>query len=159
MRLPYRQTQGLAKKLSEGLGLKVPNFRRLHYRFKTMKIDRRNFPSPEDLPDEFVIVLDSTDREWLRKKQGKKSGRGWIKLHVAFDLRRKKVVAIEITDERVHDSQKANELVESVKREAKEKGKEVSKVIGDGAYDAHRFFRYLHNNGICAGILVRRGQR
>jgi hypothetical protein len=113
----------------------------------------------------FVIVLDSagikvTNRgEWLRKKHGKKARKGWIKLHVAFDVKRKKVVAIEMTDERVHDSQKAEELVEGVKREAEEKGKELREVIGDGAYDAHSFFRDLHDNGICAGILVRKGSK
>jgi transposase len=69
------------------------------------------------------------------------------------------VVEIEITDEKVHDSQKAQELVEGAKREAKEKGRKVSKIIGDGAYDAHSFFRYLHDNGICAGILVRKGSK
>jgi len=40
------------------------------------------------------------------------------------------VVEIEITDERVHDSQKVQELVKGAKKEAKEKGKKVSKVIG-----------------------------
>jgi transposase len=130
-----------------------------------MKIDLNSFPSPEDLPDDFVIVLDSTGikvtnrGEWLRKKHGKKSRRGWIKLHVAFDIKRRKVVAIEITDERVHDSQKAEELVEGAKREAKKEGKEVSKVIGDRGYNSHSFFRYLHNEGICAGILVRKGSK
>lgn len=75
---PYRQTQGLAKKLFESMGTKVPDFRTLHYRFKTMDIDIRNFPDPEDLPDDFVIVLDSTGikvtnrGEWLRKKHGKR---------------------------------------------------------------------------------------
>jgi len=130
-----------------------------------MKIDLSNFPSPEDLPDDFVIVLDSTGikvtnrGEWLRKKHGKKARKGWIKLHVAFDIKRKRVVTIEITDERIHDSQKAKELVESVKREAEEKGKELREVIGDGAYDSHSFFSYLHNEGIRAGILVRKGSK
>jgi len=72
-----------------------------------------------------------------QRKTGRpeKSRKGWIKLHVAFDAKRKKVVAIEITDGRVHDSQKAQELVEGAKREAKEKGKEVSKVRGNPLRD------------------------
>jgi IS5 family transposase len=69
------------------------------------------------------------------------------------------VVEIEITDERVHDSQKAQELVEGAKKEAKEKGKKVSKVIGDSGYDTHRFFRYLQDECISAGILVRKGSK
>ena len=165
LRLPYRQTQGLAKKLFQNSGLKIPDFRTLHYRFKTMEINIKDFPDPEDLPDDFVIVLDSTGikvtnrGEWLRKKHGKRARKGWIKLHVAFDLKRKKVVEIEVTDERVHDSQKAKKLVEGAKREAKDKGKKVSKVVADSGYDTHEFFRYLHDEGICAGVLVRKGAK
>ncbi len=165
LRLPYRQTQGLAKKLFQNSGLKVPDFRTLHYRFKTMEINIKDFPSPEDLPDDFVIVLDSTGikvtnrGEWLRKKHGKRARRGWVKLHVAFDLKRKKVVEIEVTDERVHDSQKAKKLVEGAKEKAKSKGKKVSKVVADSGYDTHEFFRYLYDESICAGVLVRRGAK
>ncbi|EDP75758.1 IS5-like element ISHysp1 family transposase [Hydrogenivirga sp. 128-5-R1-1] len=165
LKLPYGQTQGLAKKLFQNSGLKIPDFRTLHYRFKTMEINIKDFPDPEDLPDDFVIVLDSTGikvtnrGEWLRKKHGKRARKGWIKLHVAFDLKRKKVVEIEVTDERVHDSQKAKKLVEGAKREAKDKGKKVSKVVADSGYDTHEFFRYLHDEGICAGVLVRKGAK
>ncbi len=64
-----------------------------------------------------------------------------------------------MTDERVHDSQKAQGLVERAKKEAESRGKRVSKVIADGGYDTHEFFRYLHKEGITAGILVRRGAK
>ena len=37
--------------------------------------------------------------------------RGWIKLRVAFDINSKQVVSVEVTDEKTHDSQKAEELV------------------------------------------------
>ena len=32
-------------------------------------------------------------------------------------------------------------------------------VVADGGYDTHEFFRYLHNEGIIAGMLVRRGAK
>ncbi len=162
LRLPYRQTQGLAKQILGTMGLKVPNFRTLHYRFKTMDINFKDFPSPEELPDDFVIILDSTGMkvtnrgEWLRKKHGKRVRKGWIKLHVAFDIKRKKVVDIQVTDERVGDSQKSEELVERAKRKAEEEGKKISKVLADKGYDTHRFFRYMHEEGIEAGVLVRK---
>jgi len=41
-----------------------------------MDISLESFPDPEELPDDFVIILDSTGvkvtnrGEWLRKKQG-----------------------------------------------------------------------------------------
>jgi len=45
--------------------------------------------------------------EWLRKEHGKRARRGWIKLRVAFDINSKQVVSVEVTDEKTHDSQKA----------------------------------------------------
>ncbi len=59
LRLPYRQMKGLAKGLFSSLGVKVPNFRTLHYRFSKMDIKLEDFPDPEDLPDNFAIILDS----------------------------------------------------------------------------------------------------
>ena len=44
-----------------------------------MNADLMDFPSPENLPDDFVIVLDSTGikvtnrGEWLWKKHGKRT--------------------------------------------------------------------------------------
>ncbi len=37
LRLPYRQTEGFARKLFGSLGIKVPNFKTLHYRFSKLK--------------------------------------------------------------------------------------------------------------------------
>jgi len=137
----------------------------LHYRFTTSNISLSDFPDPEELPDDFVIILDSsgikvTNRgEWLRKKHGKKARKGWVKLHVALDMRRKRVVEIEVTDERVHDSGKGKELVEKAKKKVEEKGKKLSKVIADAGYDTHEFFRYLGEEGIEAAVLVRKGAK
>ena len=155
--------EGLAKGLFSSSGVKVPNFRTLHYRFSKMDISLESFPDPEELPDDFVIILDSTGvkvtnrGEWLRKKHGKRSRKGWIKVHVAFDLKRKKVIELEVTDERTRDCQKAKRLVEGAKKKAK--GKRVSKVIADAGYDSHEFFRYLGKEGIEPAILVRKGAK
>jgi len=48
------------------------------------------------------------------------------------------VVSVEVTDEETHDSQKAEELVETTRQKAKEKCKKVEKVIADRGYDTHR---------------------
>ncbi|MCX8076643.1 MAG: transposase [Aquificaceae bacterium] len=73
----------------------------------------------KDLPQDFVIVLDSTGikltnrREWLNKRYGKRRKKGWIKVHVAFDVSSGKVLHMKVTDNRTHDSQCAIELVEN----------------------------------------------
>ncbi len=48
---------------------------------------------------------------------------------------------MEVTDERVKDSQKAKELVKKSKKKAEERGKDISKVIADAGYDTHELFR------------------
>ncbi len=108
-----------------------------------------------------MIIVDSTGLkvtnrgEWLRKKH-EKERKGWIKLHIALDLKSKRVVAVEVTDERVKDLKKAKELVQKSKKKAEEKGKGISKVIADAGYDTHELFRYLGDEGIEPAVLVRK---
>jgi len=64
--------------------------------------------------------------------------RGYLKIHIAVDVKRKKILALKVTDEQVSDGRMLQPLVE----EAFRKGK-VAKVIGDGAYDTKSNFRYL----------------
>ena len=165
LRLPYRQTEGVARKTFGRLGIKIPNFRTLHYRLSKGEFGLKELPKVEELPQDFVIVLDSsglkvTNRgEWLRKKWGKRPRKGWVKIHVAFDLQSKQVVELEVTDERTPDCKKAIELVEGVKEKAEKKGKKVKKVIADAGYDTHNFFRYLGKEKIEPAVLVRRGAK
>ena len=165
LRLPYRQTEGVARKTFGKMGIRVPNFRTLHYRLSKGEYSLKELPQVEELPDDFVIVLDSsglkvTNRgEWIRRKWGKRARKGWVKIHVAFDLQSKQVVELEVTDERTPDCKKAVELVEGVKERAEKKGKKVKKVIADAGYDTHDFFRYLGKERIEPAILVRRGAK
>ena len=54
LRLPYRQTEGVARKTFGRLGIKIPNFRTLHYRLSKGEFGLK------ELPDDFVIVLNSS---------------------------------------------------------------------------------------------------
>ncbi len=165
LRLPYRQTEGVAKKVFGGLGVKIPNFRTLHYRLSKAEFQLKELPKVEELPQDFVIALDSTGLkvtsrgEWIRKKWGKRPKRGWIKVHVAFDLERKQVVELEVTDERTADCKKAIELVERARKKAEAQGKRVRKVIAEAGYDTHDFFRYLGEREIEPVMMVRRGSK
>jgi len=126
LRLPYRQTEGIARKLLSFLGVKVPNFRTLHYRFTKEEINLQDLPQVRDLPQDFVIVLDSTGLkvtnrgEWIRKKHRKRPRKGWVKLHVALDMNSWQVIN-----------------------------------IADSGYDTHALFRYMHANGIEPCVKVR----
>ena len=114
-----------------------------------------------DLPQDFFIVLDSTGLkvtnrgEWIRKKHRKRPRKGWVKLHVALDMNSWQVINIEVTNEKVHDSQKAIQLLEGVRVVGESRGLKVKKLIADSGYDTHALFRYMHANGIEPCVKVR----
>jgi len=72
----------------------------------------------DDYVDGIIIVVDFTglkvyDRgEWIREIYGLKvrRKRGFIKMHVSFDIR--KILSLRVTDERVRDHKMFKELVE-----------------------------------------------
>jgi hypothetical protein len=77
--------------------------------------------------------------------------RGFLKIHIAVDVRRRKILTLRVTDERVSDGRMLQPLVE----EASKKGK-ITKTIGDGAYDTKSNFRYLDARKSEPVIKVRR---
>ena len=79
--------------------------------------------------------------------------RGWIKVHIAVDTKTKKLLALEITDERTGDGQVLPSLVQQSQENCTG---DVKRVLGDGAYDSKRNFNFLAHRGIEAGIKTRR---
>ena len=79
--------------------------------------------------------------------------KGWIKVHVAVDVKTKEVVSIEITDESVGDGKMLSSLVEKAE---KNKGIRPNKAIADGSYDSRKNFNYLNSNGIEPVIKTRK---
>jgi hypothetical protein len=102
--LPYRQMEGFYRKLSQY----VSKIKAADYTTLFRRIQKLNIGVPEVLKEDVVIAIDSTGikvtnrGEWLREKW--KIHRGWLKVHIAVDIRTKKILGIEVTDERVSDS-------------------------------------------------------
>jgi hypothetical protein len=71
--------------------------------------------------------------------------------HVAVDIKKKKVVSLEVTSEEVHDSKVMKKLVDHASE-----NNDVKRALADGAYDSKSNFQYLSDNGIEAAIKVRR---
>ena len=78
--------------------------------------------------------------------------RGYLKIHIAVDVKRKKILALKVTDERIGDGRMLQPLVE----EASEKGGKITKAIGDGGYDTKNNFHYLASKNIEPAIKVRK---
>jgi len=154
LHLPYRQLEGFTKALARYVkGLKVPDHSSIQWRAEKLpvKLDKALIDSNEDV----IIALDasgikvSNRGEWMRHKW--KVKRGYLKIHIAVDVKRKKIMALKVTDEKVGDGRMLQPLIKEAS-----KSSELAKTIGDGAYDTKSNFRYLDAEGIEPVIKVRK---
>ena len=154
--LPYRQLEGFLRKLSELIPeIKSTDYTNIWRRGTQLKL---NIPSTISASDDpVVIAVDSTGikvtnrGEWMREKW--KIHRGWIKVHLAVDVKTKEIVAIEVTDERVSDGSKFNSLISQAEENLS--GRKIKEALGDGAYDRREIFDHLQEKGIQPVIKIR----
>lgn len=148
--LPYRQTEGVVKAHVRRKVPSIPDYSTISRRVNKLDINVN-----EKAGNDIVIALDSTGikvsnrGEWLRHKWH--VHRGYLKIHVAVDIRKKKIVSLEVTSEEVSDGKMLKKLV----KEASENN-DVSRVLADGAYDSKENFWYLDYNDIEAAIKVKK---
>jgi IS5 family transposase len=147
--LPYRQTQGV---VIAHASTKVPFIP--HYSTISRRINRLDIKINERLGNDIVIALDSTGikvanrGEWMRHKWHVR--KGYLKIHVAVDIKNKKIISLEVTSEEVHDGKMLRKLVDNASKNNHVKG-----VLADGIYDSNDNFRYLSKNHIRPGIKTR----
>lgn len=149
LHLPFRQTEGLIKShLSSKT--KTPTYSAIWKRVNKLHIKM----NPK-LGKDIIIAIDSTgikvaDRgEWMRQKWQKR--RGFLKIHVAVNVKTKQITGLEITDDHSHDSKHFVSLVEQSKKFGN-----VIKTLADGAYDTKDDFTYLYHEGIIPAIKTRK---
>ena len=149
LNLPYRQTEGLIKSHLQSKA-KTPTYSAIWKR-----VNRLDIKINPKLGKDVVIAIDSTGvkvanrGEWMRHKWQKR--RGFLKIHVAVDVKSKQITGLDITDERSHDSKHFVSLVEQSKGFGN-----VTKALADGAYDTKDDFSYLYYEGITPGIKTKR---
>ncbi len=148
--LPYRQTQGV---VIAHASTKVPGIP--HYSTISRRINRLEIKINEKLGNDIVIALDSTGikvanrGEWMRDKWHVR--KGYLKIHIAVDIRKKRILSLEVTSEEVYDDGKVlKNLVDSTSENNNLKG-----ILADGMYDSNNNFRYLSKNHIKPGIKTR----
>ncbi len=148
--LPYRQTEGVVRAHA---GNKVPSIP--DYSTISRRVNKLDIKISEHVGNDIVIALDSTGikvanrGEWMRHKWHVR--RGYLKIHVAVDIKKKKIVSLKVTSEEVHDSKMLKELVDNASE-----NNDVKRVLADSVYDTKTNFQYLHDNGIEAAIKVRK---
>ena len=155
--LPFRQEEGFVEALAKLLPeLEVPDYSTICRRINRLapKFER----SLRGLGDDVVVAIDAsgikvTNRgEWRRELWGDKSKRGYLKIHIAVDVKTKQILAMEVTDERTGDSKMFKPLVERASERVN-----VRLVLADSAYDSRENFDFLEANNIEPGIKIRRG--
>jgi len=80
-----------------------------------------------------------------------------LKIHVAVNVKTKKILSMKITDEHIHDSKMLPELIENIIKS--DNTVSIGKLFGDGAYEGNEIFRYLGNNGTMPCIKVRKNAK
>ncbi len=86
-----------------------------------------------------------------------KNKKGYLKIHVAVNVKTKKILAMKVTDEHVHDSKALPGLVDDIMKS--DKKITIGKLFADGAYDSNDIFRNLGDKGIRPCIKVRKNAR
>jgi hypothetical protein len=160
--LPYRQTEGIIKAT---IGKSIPDYKQppsysqICRRTNKLDIDINSGIDGDD-GDVVIIAEDSTGikvtnrGQWMQDKWNVKNKKGYLKIHVAVDIKTKQILALEVTDEKVHDNKVIKNLVEGVLNNNQDI--KIKSFIGDGAYDSNENFKYLKEKRIQPIIKVKR---
>ena len=164
--LPYRQTEGIIKATGKRLPSNSPSYGHICKRINKPNIDIKRCKTVDDDDGDYIIVsIDSTGikvtnrGQWMSEKWNKQSKRGYLKIHVAVNTKTKEILALKVTDEKIHDGKMLRKLVNPVldSSSSREPHKiKINSLLADGAYDSNPNFRYLEDKKIKPGIKVRK---
>ena len=167
--LPYRQTEGITQAHAKEKVPSIPHFTTINRRINRLdiKINDTDNKSIKEFEDDYIVIaIDSTGikvtnrGQWIRDKWNIR--KGYLKIHVAVDVKTKKILAIKVTDEHTHDSKALPGLIDGVIKSdnmTTTAATTIGKLFADGAYDSNDVFRCLAENGIVPCIKVRRNAR
>lgn len=155
--LPYRQTEGIIKATRKNLPEKSPSYGHICKRINKLNVDINDHDRRDD--DEYIIIAaDSTGikvtnrGQWMDEKWSVQR-KGYLKIHVAVNIKTKEILALEVTNEKVHDGRMLTKLVNHV---LDKHAMKIESVIADGAHDTNTNFKFLKQRGITPAIKVRK---
>ena len=162
--LPFRQTEGIVQGHAKGKLPSIPDYTTINRRINKLDIQVKVDNKSKEFKDGYIIIaIDSTGikvtnrGQWMRDKWHIKNKKGYLKIHVAVNVKTKKILSIKVTDEHVHDSKALPGLVNDVIKS--DSMISIGKLFADGAYEGNNIFRYLGDNGILPCIKVRKNAR
>ena len=154
--LPYRQTEGLGRSLTQLMQVEIPipDYTSLAKRAAKLEIvlDVARRKGSID------VVVDSTglkvfgEGEWKARKHGASKRRTWRKLHLAVNPETQEIEAEVLTDNSGHDADQVDPLLEQIESP-------IDSFAGDGAYDQWKVYGSLAEDEIQAIIPPRRNAK
>ena len=139
--IPFRSLQSILKIFSGIMGLNAIHYTSIFRRIRNMEVmnTENNFENVECAIDStgFKITIrgDYLGNKWNRRRKG------WIKLHVIVDVNNIRALTFSITDEHIHDSREALNLVNRIRDKA-------SKLCGYKAHDSRSIYNSLNGKSI-----------
>lgn len=139
-RLPYRQTEGLGRSLTQlmQVDVAIPDFTSLAKRAAKLEIAL----DVADGKGSIDVVVDSTglkvfgEGEWKTRKHGVSKRRTWRKLHLAVNPETQEIEAEVLTENSGHDADQVKPLLEQI-------DSTIDSFAGDGAYDQWKVYEAL----------------
>jgi hypothetical protein len=150
MRLPIRQTIGVARFIlaSAGLELQLPSRTTISRRLATIKIP--NYLNRINFASQIIFLPDSTglkisgEGEWKVRKHGTDKRRKWVKVHLGVDHSTRAIISTCITDAKTDDGHKLPYLLDQVPSTLPD----TTQVIADGAYDKNSLYVDTGKRGV-----------
>lgn len=140
-----RNLQGFVQSLFHvmGLNLPVPSYSQISRRAKSLykRVNRLTQGKKA-----CHIIFDSTglkvhgEGEWKVKVHGKSKRRTWRKFHIGIDAQTQDILCCELTGNNKGDAEMAEQMLGKLPCK-------VKSARGDGAYDASRFRKKVHDKG------------
>src|SRR3954471_252659 len=156
--IPYRQTEGIIKATGKSLP-DHPSYSQICRRVNKLDITTSNRSDDDD--GNIIIAIDNTGikitnrGQWMQDKwQQIRNKKGYLKIHVAVNIKTKEILALEVTGEKVHDGQIMPKLIEHVLENNNDI--KINSALGGGSYDGNENFKYLQKKKIMPGIKVRK---
>jgi hypothetical protein len=163
--LPYRQTEGIAQGHAKDKVPSVPDYTTISRRINRLNVKVEDVTTTttnkESIKDNYIIIaIDSTGikvtnrGQLLRDKWNIR--KGYLKIHIAVDVKSKKIISMKVTDEHIHDSKMLPRLEEE---SIKSKDVRIENILADGAYDSNAVFKCLADNEILPYVKVRKNAK
>ena len=140
--IPFRSLESILKIFSGIMGLNAIHYTSIFRRIRNMEV-----MNTENNSENIECAIDSTGfkitirgdylgNKWNRRRKG------WAKLHVIVDINEIRALTFSITDEHIHDSREALNLVNRIREK-------ITRLYGDKAYDSKSIY-----NALCGKAII-----